>query len=87
MVARAGRELAIAHGAQFAAERLLGDRDLELLEEPLDEVEQPPAHHPVNGRDRALFEDALQGLTMRPGQARLGTGRLAGEEPLRARAR
>ena len=27
MMARPGRELAIAHGAQFAAQRLLGDRD------------------------------------------------------------
>ena len=33
-MARPCRELAIAHGAQLPAERLLGDRDAELLEDP-----------------------------------------------------
>jgi len=35
MMERTSRELAIAHGPQFPAERLLGDRDPELLEQPL----------------------------------------------------
>src|SRR5258706_3756302 len=34
MVARSGREFAVAHGAQLPAERLLGDRDAEFLEDP-----------------------------------------------------
>src|SRR5947207_804144 len=38
MVARSGREFAVAHGpgcAQLPAERLLGNRDAEFLEDPL----------------------------------------------------
>jgi hypothetical protein len=42
-MARAGRQLAIAHGAQLPAERLLGDRDAALLEYPLRQIDQPPA--------------------------------------------
>ncbi len=42
MVARSGREFAVAHGAQFPAEGLLGDRDAEFLEDPLRQVDQPP---------------------------------------------
>src|SRR5215210_8131336 len=45
MVAGAGRELAIAERAQFAAQRRLADRDLEFLPEPEGEILQPPAHH------------------------------------------
>ena len=56
MVARPGRELAIAHGAQLPAERLLGDGDAELLEDPLRQIDQPPAHHAVNRRDRATLD-------------------------------
>jgi hypothetical protein len=36
MMARAGREFAVAHGAQFPAERLLGDRDPDLKKFELD---------------------------------------------------
>src|SRR5262245_32703196 len=43
MVARSGREFAVAHGAQLPAERLLGDRDAEFLEDPLRQIAQPPA--------------------------------------------
>jgi hypothetical protein len=59
VVARAGRELAIAHGPQFAAQGLLGDRDAELLPEPLDQINQASAHHAVDGRDGALIDDGL----------------------------
>ena len=50
-----GRELAVAHGAQFPAERLLGDGDAELFEYPLCQVDQPPTDHAVDSRDRAAF--------------------------------
>ena len=55
-MAGAGRELAIAHGAQFPAHRLLGDRDAELLEDPLRQIDQPPAHHAMDRRDRAALD-------------------------------
>jgi hypothetical protein len=38
------RELTISHGAQFPAQCLLGDDDAEFLEDPLAEVDDPPAH-------------------------------------------
>jgi hypothetical protein len=50
MMARASRELAIAHLAQHAAERLLGDSDAEFLENPLAEIDDPPAGSGANGR-------------------------------------
>ena len=55
-MARAGRELTIAHGAYFAAQRLHGDRDAELLEDPLHEIDQSPAHDPVDRGDRAALD-------------------------------
>ena len=64
MMARTGRELAIAQSPQLAAQRLLGDREAELLPNPLDEINQAPAHDTVDGRDRALVDNTLQGLTL-----------------------
>ena len=58
-MARAGRELAIVHGPQLPAQRLLGDGEAELLPEPLDQIDQAPAHHAVDGRDGALVNDGL----------------------------
>ena len=40
MMAGAGRELAITHLAQRAAESLLGDGDTKFLENPLAEIRQ-----------------------------------------------
>jgi hypothetical protein len=54
VVARPGGESAVAHGAQLPAERLLGDRDAEFLEDPLRQIDQPPADHAVLCRNRAL---------------------------------
>src|SRR5256886_13913694 len=64
MVARSGREFAVAHGAQLPAERLLGDRDAEFLEDPLRQIDQPPAHHAMDRRDRATLDHAGDGLTL-----------------------
>ena len=50
------RELTISHGAQFPAQCLLGDDDAEFLEDPLAEVDDPPAHDARHGRDRAALE-------------------------------
>src|SRR5208337_4498757 len=77
MMARAGRQLAIVHRAQFAAHRLLGHDDPELFENPLAEIDDPPAHHPVNRRDRATLNDRRQRRTVLVVQARLRSRRLA----------
>jgi hypothetical protein len=60
MMARTGRELAIAHGAQFAAQRLLGHDDPKLLPNPLTEIDDPPSHHAVYRRDRSALDDRGQ---------------------------
>jgi hypothetical protein len=83
-MARAGRELAIVHGPQLAAQRLLGDRDAELLPEPLDEIDQAPAHHAVDGRNGTLFDNRRQGLSVLIGEPRRGARRSAGEEAFRS---
>lgn len=59
-----GRELAVAHGAQLPAERLLGDADAELLEDPLRQIDQSPAHHAVDSRDRATLDHAGNRLAL-----------------------
>ena len=56
MMARAGRQLAVAQCAQLPAERLLGDRDAELLEYPLCEIDKPPAQHTMDRRDWAALD-------------------------------
>src|ERR1700731_1383880 len=65
MMARSRRELAKAHMPQLAAERRLGDRDPELFEEPLRQIDQPPAHDAMQGGNRPIFHDPA---------ARLGAG-------------
>jgi hypothetical protein len=56
MMTRASREFAVAHGTQRPAEHLLGDRDTELLEYPLREIDQSPAHHAMDRWDRPAFD-------------------------------
>jgi hypothetical protein len=81
-MARTGRKLAIVHGPQLAAQRLFGDGEAELLPEPLDEVDQPPAHHAVEGRNGPLLDDGLQSLSVLAVEPRRSTRRAAGPEPL-----
>src|SRR5688572_32682118 len=83
---RSGRELAIAHGPQLAAQRLLGDGDAELIPEPLDQIDQAPPHHAVDGRDRTLIDDGLQGFSLLAIEPRSGAGRSAGQQALGSRA-
>jgi hypothetical protein len=56
-MARASRKLAISYLAQHTAQRLRGDRNTELLENPLAKIDDPPPHDPVNRWDRAALED------------------------------
>ena len=52
MVAWPRREFSIAQRAQFAAQDLFGDRDAILIEHPLREIDQPPAHDAMDRRGR-----------------------------------
>ena len=56
--------LPICHGPQLAAQRLLGDGEAELLPEPLDQIDQAPAHHAVDRRHRPTLDDGHQGLAL-----------------------
>src|SRR3954451_21262203 len=64
IVARAGRELAIAERAQFAAQRRLADRDPKLLPDPQGEILQPPANHAMDRRRRAVLNHLCHGLAL-----------------------
>ncbi len=65
-----------AHRAQLAPQRLLGHRHLKLVRQPLDQVNDPPAHHAVDRRQGAVLDRRRQGRPMRVGQDRLRTGSL-----------
>ena len=65
MMARAGGELTIAQGTQFAAHRLFSDGDPKLLKHPLAQIDNAPAHDPMNRRDRTALDDPGQSSPMR----------------------
>ena len=83
-MAGTGRELAITHLAQHAAQRLLGDGDAEFLENPLAEIDDPPAHDPVNRRNWAALDDRGERGAMRVVQPRRLPRRLAIDQAVRA---
>jgi len=64
------RELAVTHGAQFAAQCLFGDDDAEFLPNPLAEIDDPPAYDAVNRGDRTALNDRGQRGPMRIVQPR-----------------
>jgi len=84
MMARPGRQFAKAKGAQFAAQGLLADRNREVVEHPLRQIDEPPAHHPVRRRDRARLDSLRQGLALGGIEQRRLAGRLAVDQPRRA---
>src|SRR6202040_1082881 len=83
MMARSRRELAKAHMPQLAAERRLGDRDPELLEEPLRQIDQPPAHDAKQGGNRPIFQDLPQGWERALAEEPRSARRCGGQEPVR----
>jgi hypothetical protein len=64
MMARAGRQLAIAERAQLTAQRRLAHRNSELIPDPLHQVLQPPAHHPMDSRSGTALHQGQQGLAV-----------------------
>ena len=82
-MARTRRELTIPHSAQFAAQGLLGHHAAELLENPLAEIDDSPAHDAVNRRDRAALDDSGERGAMCVVQPGRLSGRLAIKQPVR----
>ena len=68
---------------QLAAERRLGDRDPELFEEPLRQIDQPPTHDAMQGRNRPIFHDLPQGLALALVEDAGSARRFAGQETIR----
>ena len=81
-MARTRGELAIAHRAQHPAERLLADGNAKLGIDPLRQIDQPPAHHPVHRRIGAGLDDPPQSRALLSIQQRHLTRRLAVDQPL-----
>ena len=87
MVTRPGRKLAIAHAAKFPAQGLLGDRHAELLEDPLAEIDDPPAHDAMYRGDRPALDDRGKRCPMGVVEPRGLSRRLAIDQPLRDHGR
>ncbi len=60
VVARVRRQLAVTHRPQLAAQRLLRYGDLEVLPEPLAEIDDPPADHAMRRRGSGRSRSSLQ---------------------------
>ena len=83
MMTRPSRQLAIAQRAQLPAQRLLADADRELVPDPLRQIDQPPAHDTVRGRDRTALDDLRQGLALRVIEQRRPAGRQHVDQAIR----
>src|SRR5512134_1667832 len=59
------RQLAEPHRLQLATHRRLVQRDAEILEDPLNQILEPPAHHTVNRWHRPTLHLFRQRLTLR----------------------
>ena len=77
-------ELAIAHGPDFAAERLLAHRNAKLLPQPLRQIAQTPANDAVEIGCRPTLDGLRQGRTLLIVQPRLLTGSLTVDQAVRA---
>ena len=84
MMARPRRELAVAHFAQLAAHRLLGDADAKLLEHPLAKIDDPPTHDAMDRRRRTFLDHARERGAMLVLEPRRLAGSLAVDEAVGA---
>src|ERR1043165_4808657 len=57
MMARPGRQFTEPKGTQFTAQGLLAERNCKLVEDPLRQIDQSPAHHPVRRWDRPILDN------------------------------
>src|SRR5262245_33021282 len=65
------------------ADFLLGDRDSEFFKYPLRQIDQPPAHHAVDRRDRTTFDHAGKCSTLAVVELGWLPRRLAVQETIR----
>ena len=82
VMARPRRQPPEPRRLECPAHRRLADDDAELLEDPLRQVPQPPAHHPVDGWDRTAVHERHQRPALFLGQFRLAPGALRSISPL-----
>jgi len=82
MVARAGGYFPVAKHLEFPAHRCLAQRDAEFLPDPLHQVDQPPAHHPVDRRDRPALDNTRERLTLVIAQLRRLARRFGVDQPI-----
>jgi len=83
MMTRPRRELSIAQRAQFAAEDLFGDRYAIVIEDPLREIDQPPAHDLMDRGVRTGFDHGDKRAPLFVIEQARTSGRLAIDEPVR----
>jgi hypothetical protein len=69
---------------QHPIDRVIRDRDAELLLDPLHQIAGPPAHHIVHGGDRALIHQRCQLGLLGQRQLRGCPWRAVIDQPLRA---
>ena len=84
VVARPGRQPAVAHLMQLAAERLLGNCDRVAVPQPLVHVDDAPSHDAMNVRDWAILDSAHQRLAVCVRQDRRRTSALTVDQSVRA---
>lgn len=84
MMPRPRRQLTIAKPAELTADRLHADRDMEFLPHPLDQIDQSPADHPMDGRYRAALDHRRQRAPLRVAHARRRTWRTAVDQAVGA---
>ena len=68
VMTRARRKLAISHRTQLAAQNLLRDGDAISLEHPLRQIDQSPAHDPMDRRNGAALDHRGERLPMLVGE-------------------
>ena len=84
MMARPRRELSIPQRAKFAAEDLFGDRQAIFVEQPLREIDKPPAHDLVDRGDRTGLDHSHERAPLFVIELRGTPRRLAVVEPIRS---
>jgi hypothetical protein len=83
VMARSGGELAVAEAAQLPAQRVGTDREVEFIPDPLRKIDEPPAHHAMDGWHRPGLDDRRERLALLVVQARCRAGQLPVDQAVR----
>lgn len=84
MMARSCREFAIAGTTKLTAQRLLADREPELVPDPLHQVDQSPPHYAMGCRDWSSFDNTQQRMPLLSAEQWQSTRHLAVDQTVRA---